>query len=145
MQSWVLARSCRLKYRHFNFKEINPFDNVSFKSHLGDWFQRLPNAQAGSIATHKKGICKRKNHLQTSLLLISSGESLVGCWFALWILHFIIFQDRDLRGGTTYNIEESCIDGNRALLLLLQQLHCMMFWTSRRSTWILLLGSPIKA
>lgn len=44
----------------------------------------------------------------------------------------------------TYIIEESCMDGNRALPLLLQQLQCKILWNSNRSTWILLLGSPIK-
>jgi len=34
----------------------------------------------------------------------------------------------------TYIIEESCLDGNRALPLLLQQLHFKILWNSNRST-----------
>jgi hypothetical protein len=34
----------------------------------------------------------------------------------------------------TYIIEESCMDGNRALPLLLQQLHPKISWKSNRST-----------
>jgi hypothetical protein len=60
MQSWVLVRSCRLKYHHFTFKGIHLFDNASFKHHLGNWFQRLPNAQTGSNAVRKRGYTKEK-------------------------------------------------------------------------------------
>lgn len=73
-------------------------------------------------------------------------------WFK-WILHYHIVAERvPIYDGFrcksqrfAHIIVESCAHGKRLFMFSLQHVHFMIFWNSRRSTWILLLGSPIKA